>query len=187
MNNTFKDDLKEQFSFNTYQIVIMGMLIALYVVLNRFLSINVWNLSIGLTFLPLAVAGMVLGPVKAGIVGALSDFIGAMLFPFGPFFPGFTLTAFLKGLTYGLLLYKKQNILLIVAAEVIVQGILSLFLQSYWISYLYGSPYWAVVTSRFVQVGPLFVVETLLIFLLSKSLVPTLKDMISEKQNKPKA
>lgn len=182
MNNKTKEALKDQFSFNTLQVVITGMLIALYVVLNRFVSINAWNLSIGFTFLPLAVAGMVLGPFKAGLVGAISDFIGAMLFPFGPFFPGFTLTAFLKGLTYGLLLYKKQNILLIVAAELIVQGILSLFLQSFWISTLYGSPYWAVVASRLVQVGPLFVIETIVIFILARTLIPQLKNTVKGKQ-----
>ena len=181
MNNKTKETLKDLFSFNTLQIVIMGMLIALYVVLNRFVSINAWNLSIGFTFLPLAVAGMLLGPFKAGLVGAIADFIGAMLFPFGPFFPGFTLTAFLKGMTYGLLLYKKQNIWLILAAELICQGILSLFLQSFWISYLYGSPYWGVVVSRFVQVGPLFVIETIVIFILIKTLIPQLKSTLKGK------
>ena len=90
--------------FNTKTLTLMGLLIALEIVLSRFLSINAWNIRIGFSFVPIAAAGMLLGPIPAGIVAAAADILGATLFPSGPFFPGFTLTAFLTGTLLGVFL-----------------------------------------------------------------------------------
>ncbi len=43
------------------------------------------------------------------MITTLADLIGATLFPAGPFFAGFTLSAFLTGLIYGLILYKREK------------------------------------------------------------------------------
>ena len=87
----------------------MGLLVALQVILSRFFSINAWNFKIGFSFLPIAVAGMFFGPVGGAIVATVADVIGALLFPSGQFFPGFTLTALLGGVVWGALLHKKQT------------------------------------------------------------------------------
>ena len=71
-------------------IVYLGVLTALEIVLNRFLSINAWNIKIGFSFVPIVVAAILYGPIAAGIVAALCDFLGAILFPIGAYFPGFT-------------------------------------------------------------------------------------------------
>ena len=90
--------------------------------------------------MPVAVAGILLGPLCAGVVGALADVLGAVLFPIGAYFPGFTLTAFLMGLCYGLFLKGKQSFPRILGAVAVHQLVLSLLLNSLWISVLYGSP-----------------------------------------------
>jgi ECF transporter S component (folate family) len=84
-------------------------------------------------------------------VGALGDFIGAVLFPIGPYFPGFTLTAFLTGTVFGLFLHKRQTILRILGAVAVNQLVLSLLLQTLWISLLYGSPYGPLLLTRLGQ------------------------------------
>ena len=86
------------------KVVMLGFLTALYIVLERFLSFNVWNMRVGFAFIALAVAGMLYGPLPAGMVGAAGDVLGMLLFPTGPYFPGFTLTAFLTGAVYGIFL-----------------------------------------------------------------------------------
>ena len=181
--------LKEQFKINTVQVVTMGLLIAIEIVLNRFASFNVWNLKIGLAFVPVMLAGMLMGPVKAGIVGAVADFLGAIIFPIGAYFPGFTFGAFLKGVLYGALLYKKQSILNLTLTAVIDQLVLSLFVTSIWISILFGSPYWGVVYSRLVQVLPLTPIELVIGIVLAKSLIKPLKPYMdySVKKKKQKA
>lgn len=169
-------NLKNSSKFRTKDLALMGVLVAAEVVLSRFLSLAVWNLKIGFAFIPMAIAAIMLGPIKAGIVCALSDFVGAILFPIGQYFPGFTLTAFLTGFIFGVFLYEKQNITRIAIAVLINQLILGLSLNTLWISILYGAPYKAVFISRIPQVAIMIPVQILITNLLSKSV---LKDLLT--------
>ena len=137
--------------FNTKMISILGLLLALEIILSRFLSLSAWNIKIGFSFIPVAVAATLFGPFSAGIVAALGDFLGAVLFPIGPYFPGFTLTAFLTGLTFGYFLYKRQTPVRILIAVLINQLVLGLLVNTLWISILYGSPFMPLLETRLVQ------------------------------------
>lgn len=136
---------KYKFVSDTRTLAFMSLLIASEVVLSRFCSINTHGVKLGFSFIPVALCGIVLGPVPAGIVCALSDFLGAMLFPFGPYHPGFTLSAFAMGLTYGFLLYelpkysKKQMFLRVFAVSLINSLVFGLLVNTLWVSQLYGS------------------------------------------------
>ena len=133
-------------------ITYIGMLTALEIILNRFLSINAWNIKIGFSFVPVVIAAVLFGPIAGGIVGALGDFLGAILFPIGPYFPGFTATAFVTGAIFGLFLHKKQTIPRIAGAVLINQLIFSFLVNSLWISILYGSPFVPLLATRIIQV-----------------------------------
>ena len=139
--------------------VSLGVLTALEIVLSRFLSINAWNLKIGFSFLPVAAAGMLFGPLAGGVVGALGDFLGAVLFPIGPYYPGFTLTAFLTGCVYGLFLRDNRGFPRVLGAVLVQQVVLSLFLNTLWISLLYGTPYGTLLVSRLVQCAVLVPIQ----------------------------
>ena len=152
--------------FTTRTLTTLAMLIAIEVILSRFLSINAWNIKIGFGFVPVVIAAILYGPLAGGIVGALSDFIGALLFPIGTYFPGFTLTSFLMGMIFGLFLYKKQGWLQGLAAVGINQFILGLFLNTFWISVLYGSPYVPLLATRVFQSILLTVVQLICIQLM---------------------
>lgn len=91
------------------KIIISALLLAASVVINRFLSINTSILSIGFTFVPLMLAGIILGPKYSIIIATLADLIGALLFPFGAYFVGYTISALLTGLVYGIFLYRKDG------------------------------------------------------------------------------
>lgn len=116
-------------------IAVMGMLTALNVVMAEVCKItiipNVLVLSLG--FLPLAVSGMLFGVVPAVTVAVVADIIGALLFSAGSFYFGYTLTAFLTGLFYGLFLHKKN---LSVARVALCQALVSIvcfaLLNSIW-------------------------------------------------------
>ena len=155
---------------NTRMLAYMSVLVAVEIVLSRFLSINAWNIKIGFSFVPIVLAAMLYGPLCAGIVAALGDFLGAILFPIGAYFPGFTLTAFLTGVVFGLFLYKKQTFPRTVAAVGNNQFILGLFLNTYWISVLYGSPYVPLLATRVVQSAILTVAQLIVIQLLIRVL-----------------
>ena len=84
--------------YNIKRIATLGLLIAMEVVLSRFLSIATPILKISLAFIPVVAAAILYGPVWAGSVAALGDLLGALLFPIGVYFPGFTVTAFISGM-----------------------------------------------------------------------------------------
>ena len=164
--------------FTTRTLTLTALLAALEIVLSRFLSISAWNTKIGFAFVPVALAALLLGPLNAGLVAALADFLGALLFPVGPYFPGFTLTAFLMGLCYGLFLYKKQSFARILLAVAIHQFVLSLLFNTLWISLLYGSPFGALLVSRLPQCALLTAVQLVVIQALVR-LLPRLKRSLS--------
>ena len=157
-------------------LVVLAMLTAMEIVLSRFLSINAWNLKIGFSFVPIVIAAILYGPIGGMCVAALGDFLGAILFPIGPYFPGFTLTALLTGLVFGIFLFKKEKITKWYAVGVILsvlinQLILSLLLNTYWISVLYGNPYFATLLSRIPQCAILIPVQIAMTF----AIVPALR------------
>lgn len=132
-------------------LVSVAFLIALQVVLSRFLSIQLWNLKIGFSFVPVIIAARLFGPFYSVLVYALGDIIGTFLFPTGPYFPGFTLTAIISGFIFGVFLYKKTTPLKIVLSSVLNQLICSLLLNTLWISYTSGAPFLAQLTVRMPQ------------------------------------
>jgi len=90
------------------------------------------------------------------------------LFPSGSFFPGFTLTAALRGASYGLLLSRKQTPLRILLVVIFNQLVLGLTLNTLWISILYGSAYWPLLVTRLIQCVPLIPVEFVVITAIAK-------------------
>ena len=157
-------------TFNTRTLVTLGLLLAIEIVLSRFLSINAWNIKIGFNFVPIAVAAMLYGPLGGAIVAAMGDFLGAILFPIGPYFPGFTFTAFLTGSVLGLFLQKKRTPVRIGMAVAINQLILGLFLNTFWISTLYGSPFWPLLVTRVIQCVVLLVVQFVVIGVIGRTM-----------------
>lgn len=151
-------------------LVLCGLMVAMHIILSRFLSINAWNIKIGFTFVAVFVGAYLYGPIAGAIIGGLGDFLGAVLFPIGAYFPGFTLNCALTGVVFGLLLYKKQTKARIgIAVAIDILGI-SLWLTPLWISILYGSPYIPVVVSRIPQIIIMLIVEAVCIYYLIKIL-----------------
>ena len=150
----------------------LGVLVAIHIVLSRFLSLNAWNLKIGFTFVPVFAAAYLFGPLPAALVGGLGDLLGAVLFPIGPYFPGFTLNCALTGLLFGLLLHRRQSVSRVMAATILNQFGLSLFLTTLWIAVLYGSPYWPLLLSRIPQSAILSVLEVTVMLALSRAFRP---------------
>ena len=153
---------------NTRMIATIGMLVAVEVVLSRFLSINTPFVKIGFAFVPCALCAVLFGFGPTVALEVVADLLGATLFPSGSFFPGFTLTAAMRGASYGLLLHKKQTPLRILAVVLFNQLVLGLLVNTLWISILYGSPYGALVVTRLAQCLPLIPVEFVIIAAVAK-------------------
>ena len=126
-----------------------AMLLAIAVILSFFKISLTEVMEIRFSNIPVAVAGMLFGPGVGGVVGALSDILGYVVRPTGPYIPGFTLSAALSGVIFGLLLGKEKiSVPRIVLACVIYQVFDSLLLGALWLHILYGAPYWTLVVTR---------------------------------------
>lgn len=149
----------------TKKLVIVAFFIALEVILTRFCSINTDILRIGFGFLPVAMLGALYGPLWAGCAYAVGDLLGMLIFPSGPYFPGFTLTAFLVGVVYGIFLHKKRPLTYkaIVPAVLVVCMGLNLFLDTTWLNILYGQGYLAIFPLRIVKCAVMVPIQIILI------------------------
>lgn len=155
---------------NIQMLALLGMLTAIEIVLSRFCSISAWNIKISLSFLPVSAAAMLYGAAPAAAVAALGDFAGAILFPIGAYFPGFTLTAALTGALFGLLLHRQRTLARIAAAAAVNQLVFSLLLNTLWISILYGSPYGPLFLTRSVQTLVMLPVQVVMLGVMAKTL-----------------
>lgn len=148
-----------------------AMMTALAVILNRFCSIHTAGWTIGFAFVPVAVAAILYGPAAGAVVGGLADLVGALLFPFGPYFPGFTATAALMGAVYGWFLYRRKvrffpHILL---PSLVNNLVLGLVVNTVWVSILYGSrTYWGWFVYRLPEYAVLVPLNLILLPLLTR-------------------
>lgn len=174
VNRMEKIKYKKTKKLDTKTLVILAVLVAIHVVLSRLVSIQLWNEKrYSVAFISIYVAAYLFGPIYAGIMGAVSDIIGALCFPTGPYFPGFTLTTFLTGVIFGLLLSDREKmnwkyVLKTVVAVLINEWILGWLINSLWISILYGSPYIGLLAGRAIQEAIMTAVQIAVILVMKK-------------------
>jgi len=158
--------------FNTKQLVVMGLMIAMEIILSRFLAIQTPTIRIGFGFLAIAVTAMLYGPISAAIVGALADIIGVTFFTGNALFPGFTVTAVLMGLVYGLFMHKRMGKTMpIVIAVLIVTIVLQLGLDTHWVHMLTGTPHIALLPPRVIRTIIMIPVQIILIKVIARVLI----------------
>lgn len=146
------------------RLITIGLFIALEIILTRFLSINTPFIRIGFGFLPVALLGIMYGPVWAGVSYAMGDILGMLIFPSGPFFPGFTLSAGLTGVAYGLILYGKPVTWkrTFIASAIVCLGI-NLCLDTFWLYILMDRAVVAMIPARMVKGVVMLCIQTALI------------------------
>ncbi|MDR1468826.1 MAG: folate family ECF transporter S component [Spirochaetaceae bacterium] len=121
------------------QLVLAGLLLAVAIVFRQFLRIPITpTLRLTLSFVPYILAGWLLGPVWAGVVGVVGDILGMVLFPTGAFFPGYTFNELLTCLIYGFFLFNRpvdrRLFVRLVISLVLVHLVVQLGLNTLWLS-----------------------------------------------------
>lgn len=163
----------------TKKIILSGLLLGILIVLSRFVSIKTPILVISLSFLPIMISAYILGPVYSCLIAALGDLIGALLFPFGEYFVGFTIIQALVGLVYGLFLYNKTELytgkkllVRLILSSIIVLGIIELLIMSAMLHFLYGNAFIAVMIGRLTTKLIMLPIQVIVIYFLSKYIKP---------------
>lgn len=142
----------------TRKIVIVALLIAVTIVLQRFLAIRTPIIQINFMLVPIMLAGMMLGWPGATFVAFIADLVGALLFPSGSFFFGYTLTAILTGFTAGVCLYRPTGVRLdriflvrLALCVLIIVGLLNGGLNTLWILMMSGEASHVIVPLRIAK------------------------------------
>ena len=148
----------------TKRLAVSALLIAADVVLTRLLAINTPVMRIGLGFAAVALCALLYGPWWAAVTGALGDLLGALLFPTGAYFPGFTLTAALTGVIFGLCLYQKPARWVYPARAALLNTVLVSYLaNTAMICVITGNSYSAMLAARAVQLAVMLPVQFLVL------------------------
>lgn len=149
---------------NTKSLVQAGFLVAISIVMTRFLYFFVPiaglpTIRISFGEIPLMISGLLFGPVVGGISGLAADLIGVVVNSQGAFHPGFILSSMLWGVIPGIFgMYFKskaknknpftvKNISLTVAASFII---ISLGLNTIWLSGLFGKGFMVLFPGRVI-------------------------------------
>ncbi len=157
-----------------FRLCCLGILIAMQVVLARFAAIPVGDMMrFSTSFIPVVIAARLYGPFGGTAVYGLGDLVGAIAFPTGgAFFPGYTLTAAVVGLIFGLFLrpVKWEERFVVRNAKIVLsvfttQLIGSFLMNSFWRSFQTGTPYGAVLMTRLPQCLVSLVVQSVFMVL----------------------
>ncbi len=170
----------------------MAMLIALQVVLSKFLMLQLTgSIRLSIDSVPILLSGIWFGPLAGGIVGLLSDLLGTLLFPTaGMYYPPLTVAFVLIGVTSGVMakLVKSDRALLRVSLIVIPAEIVGSYLtKSAALSALLQVPFPALLAARALPVGGVMLVNTLIVYLLDRLLGAKVSGMDAKQTSSNKA
>lgn len=158
------------------KIIIAGILLALLIIFSRFLVIQTPVVRISFSFVPIIIAAIILGPKWSMLIAVLGDILGAVLFPAGAFFIGFTLSALLTGLIYGIFLFEDRHLmskssflLRLIVSSILVLALVQGGLNSLWVYMLTGKAIIALLPIRIgkqlimlpIQVGVIYLIDRL--------------------------
>jgi len=150
----------------TKKLAVVSLLIAANIVLSRLLSIQMWNMKFSFSFLSVAIAASLYGIWGGAVVGGIGDLLGSLLFPTGAYFPGFTLTAVLVGVIYGIFYKGKTNLFKITLGTLISNIVGTILLNSLWISILYKSQFVPLMVTRLTQAGIMSAIQIIVLYII---------------------
>ncbi len=128
-----------------------ALLLGLDVILYK-IAIGPAYFQVTFGFLSMALMGYLYGPIWAGLLETLSNTLNFTIFGSGTFQVAFLITAFLGGFINGLFLYhKKINLLSVIAAQLLIMIPVSLFINSWLMSVLFGADFKVIFLGRVIR------------------------------------
>ena len=166
---------------STDMLAVAGIIVALRIAVKAFSIPIVPGLYVTFDCYINAIGSFIYGPLMSLAVGAVSDTVGAVLFPKGTYFLPFILTEMLSGFIFSLFLWKRD----ITAPRVILSKfsvnlvcniiLTSIFMKWYYAFFGIDSVYPFINLVRIVKNLVLFPFEGVLISLILWLIIPGLK------------
>lgn len=160
------------------KIILVAILLAMLIVLSRFLSVKTPIIKISFAFVPTMLCAIWLGPKWTILLNVLGDLIGATLFPTGPYFIGYTISTAIAGLIYGIFLYQKEGkecsmksfLLRLILSTTLVAVIVNMGLNTLWTSITAEKAFWPLLLTRITKQLIMIPVHVIVILFLERVL-----------------
>ena len=135
------------------------------------------DLTVTFGFVVNALGSMIYGPVMAAVTSAISDVLGAVLFPSGVYYFPFTLVEMMGGVLFALFYYRaKITTVRVVWGRFAVTAICNLILNPialyYYYTFLMGKSYAIFSLPRIIKNLALFPVQSLVLVIFFNALLP---------------
>ena len=165
----FSDSAREMRKLST--ITSCALLAALSVILAYFKIRVSQSFEISFEDIPSILIACLYGPVTAPIVGAAQDVLNYLASPNGAFFPGFTLTAVVSALIWGVGLYHKPvTFRRTVIVTLICAMVCGVCMNTLWLYMMYGRSVLLAVPLRILRCAVIAVVNAVIVCYLVKAL-----------------
>ncbi|MGF7436479.1 folate family ECF transporter S component [Lentilactobacillus senioris] len=176
--------ITDSFTFKklrTLDIVVLGLLLAAGLVLNQ-LKFGTQFIQFGFGFVVTALISTWYGPWWSVAIAAISDIVGTILTG-GVYFPGFTVSAILGAFIYGVFFYRRNiSWPTVITAQLIIAVVVNTLLNTLWLTLMYKTPFWALVSTRLVKeviITPIQII--ILYFVLNSRFIKTLYNRLNTK------
>ena len=166
----------------TRTLVIAALLTALRIAIKSFRIPVGPNLNITFGFLINSVGSMIYGPVVAILTSAISDTLGAILFPSGTYFFPFIFEEIAGGLLFALFYYRaklsaSRVILGRFAVTLVCNLVMNPILMYYYYLFVLGKSYTIFSLPRVIKNLALFPLQCLILVVLFNALLPVTNRM----------
>ena len=164
---------------NVRMLIFAALIVALRVALKSVSIPVAADLRIGVGFFVNALGSMVYGPVVAILGAAVSDTLGALLFPSGPYFPLFLITEIAGSLVFALFLYRAElTSLRVILSRFCIDFFVNIVLQTpimlLYYQIMLGKSYRIFSWPRIVKNLVMFPIESVLLILFLRLAIPPL-------------
>lgn len=156
---------------NIKMLVFAAIIIAIRVVIKSLrIPIAPPLIYLGLDFMINSLGSMIYGPIMALAVGAVSDTLGAVIFPVGDYFFPFIMVEMMSGFIFGLFLYRQKLsvpriILSRLAVVVICNFIVNPLIMTWYNKVFYLGSYEFITIARVAKNAAMFPVECVILVL----------------------
>lgn len=174
----------------TRTMALCAMMAALAIILGYTTTVEIGPfIKIGFSEIPNRITEFLFGPIIGGSFGGALDILKYLVKPTGPFFIGFTFSAIVNGIIYGVFLYNKPvKIWRIIITEFLTKAIVNCGLNTLWLSILYGKGFMILLSLRLIKNLIMLPIDSIiLLFLLTyveKTIKPLIRDSILISVNK---
>ncbi len=174
--------------FKSLRVVIFcGMMCAFAIILNYVTTIRIGDfIKIGFSGIPNQAVSYLFGPAIGGIFGGALDILKFMLHPDGTYFPGFTISAILGGLFFGMILYHRPvSVWRILLAQFLVKLFVNIGCNTLWLNLLYKKAVLLILPERIISNLIMLPIDTLICYIVLKAVDRSVRPMFQEQnQNK---